>query len=151
MAVGTRMPGWVDAGFAHYRQRLPRECALELIEVALPKRGKALGLVRLRRIEGEALLKAVPHGSRLVALAVEGQSWSTASLASTLNGWLQDGRDVALLVGGPDGLDEAVVRRAEVCWSLSPLTLPHALVRIVVAEQLYRAWSVLHNHPYHRA
>lgn len=151
LAVGTRMPDWVTAGWRDYAERLPRECRLELTEIPLVRRGKNPDLDRLRRREGEKLLAACPDGTRLLALAVDGRQWSTPELAEQLAAWLADGRDLALAVGGPDGLDPAVVARAEATWSLSRLTLPHPLVRVLVAEQLYRAWSLLNNHPYHRA
>lgn len=151
IAVGTRPPTWVTAGFHEYANRLPRECAPHLIEIPAAKRSPRVDLHRIRRAEGERMLAAIPTGARVIALEVNGQSWSTAQLAQQLAHWLRDGRDVALLVGGPDGLDVACRQRADSAWSLSPLTFPHTLVRILVAEQLYRAWSLLHHHPYHRA
>lgn len=151
VAVGDKMPGWVEDGYREYARRLPAECALRLVEVAPGRRGKRADTARIRRDEGERLLKAVPRGADAVALEVGGQAWSTEQLAERLAQWMAGGRDLALLVGGPDGLDEAVRSTATQHWSLSPLTLPHALVRVVVAEQLYRAWSILRRHPYHRA
>jgi 23S rRNA (pseudouridine1915-N3)-methyltransferase len=148
IAVGTRMPEWVEAGYRDYARRMPRDCRLELVEVPLSQRGRDVARGRLE--EGERLLKALGPRDRVVCLCVEGARWSTPDLASRLKGWRQDGRDVSLLIGGPDGLDPACLERAETAWSLSPLTLPHALVRVVVAEQLYRAWSLLSGHPYHR-
>ena len=145
------MPDWVEKGYADYAGRLPRECALNLVEIPAGKRGSHADLTRIVRAEGERLLAAVPTGSRLIALDERGQEWNTVELAEQLSGWLQEGRDVSLLVGGPDGLDAACRERAERRWSLSRLTLPHPLARVVVAEQIYRAWSLLHNHPYHRA
>ena len=145
------MPDWVEKGYAEYAGRLPRECALHLLEISAGKRGSHGDLARIVRTEGERLLAAVPTGSRLIALDERGQEWNTVELAEQLSGWLQEGRDVSLLVGGPDGLDAACRERAERRWSLSRLTLPHPLVRVIVAEQLYRAWSLLRNHPYHRA
>jgi 23S rRNA (pseudouridine1915-N3)-methyltransferase len=108
-------------------------------------------VARVLRAEGERLLAAAPSGSRLIALDERGEFWSTAELADRLADWLREGRDLSLLVGGPEGLDAGCRDRAERLWSLSRLTLPHPLVRVVVAEQLYRAWSLLHHHPYHRA
>ncbi len=151
IAVGTRMPGWVTAGYRDYAQRLPRECVLELVEIPAARRGKHPDLARLLREEGERMLAAVAKGAQVIALEVDGRAWRTEELARQLQSWLQDGRDLALLVGGPEGLDAACRTRAEGTWSLSPLTLPHPLVRVVVAEQLYRAWSILNHHPYHRA
>lgn len=150
LAVGTRMPSWVEQGYREYAGRLPPECALRLTEIPPGKRTKGADLARLRRQEGERLLAAIPSAARVLALEVQGRPWDTETLSRQMASWMQDGRDVALLVGGPEGLDQACRERADQCWSLSPLTLPHPLVRIVVAEQLYRAWSLLQGHPYHR-
>jgi 23S rRNA (pseudouridine1915-N3)-methyltransferase len=144
------MSDWVKAGFTEYSSRLPRECSLQLVEIATAKRGKNGDPQRALHQEGERLLAAIPPGTRVIALEVGGLQWSTEELARQLSNWLKDGRDVALLVGGPDGLDEACRARAEAAWSLSLLTFPHGLVRIMVAEQIYRAWSILQRHPYHR-
>lgn len=159
ISIGQRMPGWVAAGFGEYAKRLPAECRLALIELpaGLAGRGRRhTGKVaagerdRLKRDEGERLLAAAPERSRIIALDRGGRAWTSEQLAGQLSDWLADGRDLALLVGGPNGLSNACLARAEQRWSLSPLTLPHPLVRVVVAEQLYRAWSLLAGHPYHR-
>ncbi len=150
IAVGNRMPGWVETGYAEYAKRMPRECTLELIEIAAGRRTKGSDIDRLLRDEGERMLAAIPKGALAVTLEVEGRPWSTENLASRLGEWLQGGRDIALLVGGPEGLAQSVRARAELCWSLSPLTLPHPLVRVIIAEQVYRAWSIIQGHPYHR-
>lgn len=151
IAVGDKMPRWVQEGYAEYAKRLPSECALSLIEIAAGKRGKNADIARIMRNESERLLCAIPKGAVVVALEVGGKSWSTPQLARKLEGWMTSGQDLALLVGGPDGLTDQARAAAGELWSLSPLTLPHPLVRVVLAEQLYRAWSVLRNHPYHRA
>lgn len=150
IAVGQRMPDWVEQGFREYARRMPPDCPLQLHEISAGKRGKGADLKRLCEQEGERVLAAIPKGAWVIALEVGGRSWSTEALASRLDGWRQQGCDVALLVGGPEGLAEACRQRADQLWSLSPLTLPHPLVRVVVAEQLYRAWTILSNHPYHR-
>src|SRR5512139_296802 len=151
LAVGTRMPGWVEEGYGDYAKRLPAECALKLVEIPMAKRAKGNNdIPRLMAQEGERITAAIPRGARVVALEVGGKAWSTEQLAQCLKQWLGDGRDVALLVGGPDGLDPGLRQRADDLWSLSPLTLPHPLVRILLAEQIYRAWSILNHHPYHR-
>lgn len=150
IAVGSKMPGWVEQGYQEFAKRLPAECSLKLVEIPAGKRGKNADIARLTREEGERTLAAIPKGARVVALDVKGKPWSTEQLAQQLHGWLGDGRDVALLIGGPEGLADSCRGRADTLWSLSPLTFPHPLVRIVVAEQLYRAWSILQNHPYHR-
>jgi len=151
ICAGNRMPAWVQSGYQEYARRLPAECALHLSEIPLGHRGKGSDPRRAVREEGARMLKAVPKGARLIALDVKGRPWSTEQLAHALEGWLGEGRPVALLVGGPEGLSEECLAQAGQRWSLSPLTLPHPLVRVVVAEQLYRAWSILRNLPYHRA
>lgn len=150
IAVGTRMPAWVQAGFEEYAKRMPRECDLRLVEIPLAKRGKGADIQRVRDEEGEKMLAALPRDCQVLALEVDGKAWSTQQLAAQIPPWLASGRDVALLVGGPDGLAAACRERAQQAWSLSPLTLPHPLVRVVLAEQLYRAWSLYKGHPYHR-
>jgi 23S rRNA (pseudouridine1915-N3)-methyltransferase len=150
IAIGTRMPAWVSAGFLEYAKRMPPECPLEVVEIPLQKRGKGADIARLLRREGERMLAAIPGGSRVLALDGRGRQWNTEELATELDRWLAGGRDLALLVGGPEGLAPACRQRAERLWSLSALTLPHPLVRVLVAEQIYRAWSIRSGHPYHR-
>src|SRR5699024_6872034 len=147
-AVGTRMPGWVQQGYADYAKRMPRSCSLELIEIAHGKRQR--GADRAMADEGKAMLARVHADDAVIALDVKGKPWSTEQLPDNMHGWLADGRDRALLIGGPDGLATDCLARAGQRWSLSALTLPHPLVRVIVAEQLYRAYSLLNNHPYHR-
>lgn len=151
LAVGTRMPAWVAAGYADYARRLPRECSLHLVEIPPGRRGKSAPSARAIREEGRQMLAALPRDCLAIALDVQGKGWSTGMLAAHMQTWMAAGRDVALLVGGPDGLAPACLARAELSWSLSRLTFPHALVRILLAEQLYRAWSINVGHPYHRA
>ena len=145
------MPAWVTDGYQEYAKRMPKECSLQLHEIAPAKRGKSGSAGQWMREEGERILAAIPDSHHVVALDVQGKSWSTEQLAEQLKNWLADGRDVSLIVGGPDGLMDECLKRANQRWSLSPLTLPHPIVRVVMAEQLYRAWTVLQNHPYHRA
>jgi len=151
IAVGTRMPDWIESGFADYAKRLPRELKLELVEIAVEHRGKNADISRMRDAEGGRILRSAGNDSRLIALDERGDALDTVAWSKVLEGWMQDGRDVCLCVGGPDGHAPAVFERAEARWSLSKLTFPHALVRVLVAEQLYRAWSLLNGHPYHRA
>lgn len=151
IAVGDKMPRWVREGYREYAKRLPPECALQLIEIPAGKRGKNADVARILRDESRRLLAAIPKGATVVALEVGGRCWSTEQLAEKLEHWMGGGQDVALLVGGPDGLTDDARSAAGQLWSLSALTLPHPLVRVVLAEQLYRAWSILRNHPYHRA
>lgn len=151
IAAGTRMPAWINDGFGDYAGRLPAECRLLLKEIPLGSGRTGGDTAKAKREEGARMLDAIPRDAQVVALEVRGRGLSTEDLARQLNLWLHDGRDLALLVGGPEGLAPGCLERAGFKWSLSPLTLPHGLVRVVVAEQLYRAWSLLHNHPYHRA
>ena len=151
IAMGDRMPRWVQEGYQEYSKRLPGECSLRLVEIAARHRGKNADIARIRQEEGERMLAAIPKGSRVIALDVQGESWSTEVLSTQMAQWMNSGQDMALLVGGPEGLSDACLARAHQRWSLSALTLPHPLVRVLVSEQLYRAWSILRNHPYHRA
>jgi 23S rRNA (pseudouridine1915-N3)-methyltransferase len=149
-AVGNKMPAWVTQGFNEYCRRFPRDMSFHLGEIPPGKRGKNADIARILEKEGELLLSAIPKGNRIVTLEVEGKPWTTPQLAQQLKRWQLDSRDVALLIGGPEGLAPACIKASEQKWSLSPLTLPHPMVRIVVAESLYRAWSINNNHPYHR-
>ncbi len=149
LAVGTRMPAWVEAGFAEYHKRMPPEIRVEMQEIPPGPRGKGLDVARAIRKESDALLRAVGN-DRVIALEVKGRPWSTEQLSDRLSEWQLSGDPWSLLIGGPDGLSPECRSRAEVHWSLSPLTLPHPLVRIMVMEQLYRAWSINAGHPYHR-
>jgi len=151
LAVGTKMPSWVTDGYQEYAKRMPRECSLHLHEIPPAKRGKSGSPAQWMREEGDRILTAIPSNHHVVALDVKGKTWSTEQLADQLKNWQADGRDVSLIIGGPDGLTDECLQRANQRWSLSALTLPHPLVRIVLSEQLYRAWTVLQNHPYHRA
>jgi 23S rRNA (pseudouridine1915-N3)-methyltransferase len=151
VAVGERAPAWVAEGFAEYRKRLSHWLPLELAEVEPGLRGKGRDAVRAMSDEGARVLAAVPKGALVVALDGRGRAWTSEELAQRLQHWRNGGRDLALLVGGPEGHAPEVLDAAEEHWSLGPLTLPHMLVRLVVAEQLYRAAALLANHPYHRA
>jgi 23S rRNA (pseudouridine1915-N3)-methyltransferase len=151
VAVGERAPGWVAEGFAEYRKRLSHWLPLDLVEVEPGLRGKGRDAARAMGDEGARVLAAVPKGAVVVALDGRGRAWSSEELAQRLQHWRNGGRDLALLVGGPEGHAAEVLDAAGERWSLGPLTLPHMLVRLVVAEQLYRAAALLANHPYHRA
>ena len=145
------MPAWVNEGYREYARRLPRECRLDLTEIPPGQRARSGNVERAVAEEGKRMLAELATGEHVIALDVEGHSWSTEQLASEFQRWMQRGRVIKLLVGGPDGLSAPCLDRAQQCWSLSPLTLPHTLVRVLVAEQLYRAWTVTVGHPYHRA
>ena len=150
IAVGSKMPGWVEEGWHEYARRLPGEMPLELVEIPLTTRSKNADITRMIRQEGEAMLAKVQPGERIVTLEVQGRAWSTEQLAGELERWRLEARNVNLMVGGPEGLAPEVCARSEQRWSLSALTLPHPLVRILVGEQIYRAWTVLSGHPYHK-
>lgn len=150
ISVGKRMPDWVDEGFKSYIKRMPHEIEISLTEIALPKRTKSASIDNLIEQEGKEMLAAIPKGGRIIALDERGKGWSSQALADELQRWRESGETPCLLIGGPDGLTPACLEKAERRWSLSPLTLPHPLVRILLAEQLYRAWSILAHHPYHR-
>jgi len=150
IAVGSKMPKWVEHGFYEYQRRFPNDMPLELIEINAGKRGKNADIARILHKEGESMLAAIPKGNRIITLDIPGKQWNTHQLANQLETWKLDGRDVSILIGGPEGLDPKCKQAAEQSWSLSPLTLPHPLVRVIMAESLYRAWSLTTNHPYHR-
>lgn len=145
------MPGWVTDAWQDYARRMPRELALELREIPLQKRGKNADIARMKRDEGRALLAATSPGDHVVALDGGGKTWSTEQLATNLEAWMGQGRDCCFLVGGADGHDRDCLAAAQQRWSLGALTLPHPLVRVILAEQLYRAWTIIQRHPYHRA
>jgi 23S rRNA (pseudouridine1915-N3)-methyltransferase len=138
IAAGTRLPDWIDAGVAEYAKRFGRALKFELVEIPLAR-------------EASRMRAAIGRADYVVALEVAGRSMSTPELAEWLAKRMGSGKDLALFVGGPDGLDPAISKAADFRWSLSPLTFPHALVRVMVVEQLYRAHSLLQGHPYHRA
>jgi 23S rRNA (pseudouridine1915-N3)-methyltransferase len=151
IAASNRQPSWVEDGFREYARRLRGTCTLELKQLRLARRTAGASVERALADEGTRMLSAVPSGAQVVALTESGSFWSTAELAGRLQQWMARGAPVCLLIGGPDGLSEECLTRADERWSLSPLTLPHGLARIVTAEALYRAWSLTCGHPYHRA
>jgi 23S rRNA (pseudouridine1915-N3)-methyltransferase len=150
LAIGNKMPAWIEVGFAEYAKRFPPSCRLELVEIPADKRLKDTPKQRVIDSEGKKLLAAIKPGNRVIALEVKGKMWSTEQLAENLKNWQATGQNIDMLIGGPDGLSAECVQKAEIKWSLSLLTLPHPLVRVLLAEQLYRAVSILQNHPYHR-
>ncbi len=145
------MPGWVNQAYEEYAKRLSGECNLMLTEIPAGKRTKNGPAEKIVQDEGSRLLSSLPKQAHIIALDVKGKSWSTETLARNMGRWMQHGKDVSLLVGGPEGLSNDCLKFADQHWSLSPLTFPHPLVRVILAEQLYRAYSLLKNHPYHRA
>ena len=151
LSIGTKMPDWVDKACEHYAKRMPPHCRFRLKEIQAGKRTKGSDIARILREEGERLLAAVPRDCYVIALERTGRTIDTDTLAKEMNSWLAGGRDIALLIGGPEGLAAECLQRADSQWSLSALTMAHPVARIVLAEQLYRAWSILENQPYHRA
>ena len=145
------MPSWVTQGYQEYQHRMPAKCSLHLKEIPAEKRNKNSNIEAIKNKEAEKLKAAIPANCRVVALDVKGQPWSTEKLATRMQDWMMSGQDIALLVGGPDGLTTELLSMAQEKWSLSSLTFPHPLVRVILAEQLYRAYTVTENHPYHRA
>jgi 23S rRNA (pseudouridine1915-N3)-methyltransferase len=149
-AIGQRQPSWADAAWDDFAKRFPADCRLEIKALkAEPRSGRSAEQCRVA--EAQRLEAALPKGARRVMLDERGTRMTTAQLAERLQFWRGDGRDVALLIGGPDGLDPALQTTADETLRLSDLTLPHALARVLLAEALYRAWSVVQGHPYHRA
>ncbi|GLS04040.1 ribosomal RNA large subunit methyltransferase H [Chitiniphilus shinanonensis] len=150
VAVGHKMPGWIEDGFGEYRKRLPREFALSLVELKPDKRAGGRTPQQVMAEEADRILAAIPQGARLIVLDERGANWTTMKLAEAMKTWHADGRDTVFVIGGADGLDARVKDKADQLLQLSALTLPHGMVRVLLAEQLYRAYSILHNHPYHR-
>lgn len=150
IAVGKRMPAWVEAGYKEYEKRLQQDCQLELIELDTGKRSKKSHSIINKLEDAKLISKAIPKNCHVVVLDVKGKQHSTEGVAERMEYWLQMGKDVSLIVGGADGLDDSIIKLADEKWSLSSLTFPHPLVRVIIAEQLYRAWSFSKNHPYHR-
>lgn len=150
VAVGHKAPAWIQEGFNEYARRMPPEARVELVELKPEERGPGRSTPRAKELEGERILAALPPGATLLALDERGKSVTTQGLSVMLADWMRDGLQPAFAIGGADGLSDAVKQRAAKLLSLSALTLPHALVRVILAEQLYRAWSILARHPYHR-
>jgi 23S rRNA (pseudouridine1915-N3)-methyltransferase len=151
LAAGTRLPSWINEGFAEYQKRLRTPLSLELHEISVATRRAGEDTKKAVQREGADMVALLGKDDYVVALEIGGKAMSTEQLSQWLKGRLQEGRPLALLIGGPDGLSEGCRQRADFSWSLSALTLPHALVRVVLAEQIYRAMSLLAGHPYHRA
>lgn len=150
IVVGQKMPKWVNEGYQEYSKRLPKSCSLKLIELPMTPRRKTGSTKQYKTEEAKRILAAVPKKSQLIVLDEQGQQTTTLEFSQKLEEWLSSGQDIALVVGGPDGLKTELINQAQWKWSLSKLTLPHPMVRVIVAEQIYRAYSVIQNHPYHR-
>ncbi len=150
LAVGTKMPRWVDEAYADYAKRLPREISLQLIEIKPEKRGGGVTAEKGIAAEHARLLAAIPPRARLLVLDERGKNWTTRQLADEMNGWMRNGDDLCILIGGADGLHADMKARADILLQLSAMTMPHGMVRVLLAEQIYRAISLIHGHPYHR-
>lgn len=150
IAVGTRMPGWVETGCTEFSKRLPPTHTPELHELTVAKRSAGKSLAQVIADEDQRMLAAIRPREHVVALDQGGKNWTTEQLAANWGNWQQQGDDVCLLIGGPDGLGPDCLRKANQRWSLSGLTLPHPLVRVLLYEQFYRAWSIQQGHPYHK-
>jgi 23S rRNA (pseudouridine1915-N3)-methyltransferase len=154
LMIGQKMPDWVQEGFDDYFKRVQPLISVQLVELPMARRGKSDSVADIQKYcqsEGQTILNSLQPRERLIALEVGGRNLSTEKFATTMQSWMLDGLDIALAVGGPDGLSDEVRQKAEWHWSLSPLTLPHPLVRVILIEQLYRAMSLNKGHPYHRA
>jgi len=151
VSVGHKAPGWAESALEDFRKRFPPELKLNQIQIPLIKRGKNPDIKRIIRDEGTKILAAIPGNSIRISLDVKGKKVTTESLSQMLNGWMEQGQDIAIVIGGPDGLSQAVLDDSSLRLSMSDLTFPHTLVKVMLVEQLYRAWSILKNHPYHRA
>ncbi|KRB93816.1 23S rRNA (pseudouridine(1915)-N(3))-methyltransferase RlmH [Noviherbaspirillum sp. Root189] len=149
-AVGHKMPGWIEDGFGEYAKRMPPECRIQLKEIKPVERSGSKTAETVMALERVKIEAAIPKGSRIIALDERGKDITTMQLSRFLTEWQQDGRDVTFLIGGADGLDAGLKASADMLVRISSLTLPHGMVRVLLAEQLYRAWSITQNHPYHR-
>ena len=149
-SVGHKMPEWISAGFNEYAKRMPREAKTELLEIKPEPRTSGKTTTQIMEAEAQRIKSALPANCLRIALDERGANWTTRQLADRMQQWMGEGRDVAFIIGGADGLHQSVKENAQQLLALSALTLPHAMVRVLLAEQLYRAHSLLHNHPYHR-
>ncbi|WP_151636026.1 23S rRNA (pseudouridine(1915)-N(3))-methyltransferase RlmH [Noviherbaspirillum aerium] len=149
-AVGHKMPGWIEDGFQEYAKRMPPECRIQLKEIKPVERSGSKTAETVMALERAKIEAAIPKGARIIALDERGKDLTTMQLSQLLTQWQQDGRDVTFLIGGADGLDAGLKASADMLVRISSLTLPHGMVRVLLAEQLYRAWSITQNHPYHR-
>ncbi|MCD4486852.1 23S rRNA (pseudouridine(1915)-N(3))-methyltransferase RlmH [Chromobacterium vaccinii] len=150
LAVGTKMPRWVDEAYTDYAKRFGRDITLELKEIKPEKRGGGVTAEKGIAAEHERLIAAIPPHARLVVMDERGKNWTSVKLAEGLKEWMAGGDDVVFVIGGADGLSQELKQRADVLLQLSAMTLPHGMVRVMLAEQIYRAYSILNNHPYHR-
>lgn len=151
ISVGVRLPSWINQGVNEYQKRLPKEVGVELRDILPARRGKSIVIEKILKQEAEKITAAISDDCLLIVLDEKGNRQSTLGLSEHIGSWMQDGRDICIVIGGADGLHQDIKTRADQLWSLSDFTLPHGLARVVLMEQLYRAWTVMNNHPYHRA
>jgi len=149
-SVGHKMPGWISDGFNEYAKRMPREAKIDLLEIKPEPRSGGKTTEQIMEAEAQRINSALPAGCLRIALDERGAGWTTRQLADKMQHWMGEGRDIAFIIGGADGLHPSIKQGAQQLLALSAMTLPHAMVRVLLAEQLYRAYSLLHNHPYHR-
>ncbi len=147
IAVGKKMPDWINTGYSEFSKRMPPELQINLIEITPSTRNKSTSIEKNIKEEGERIQSAIPDNSKLIVLDEKGKDFSSIALSKEMESWLPMGQDISIVIGGADGIDPVIKQQADEKWSLSSLTLPHALVRVVVAEQLYRAWSIMKGHP----
>lgn len=150
ISIGKGLPDWINTGFNKYAKRLSQNIQLKLIELPLPKRTKNISIEKLKSEEATLILEQIPDKQFTITLDERGKLFKTQQLAENLSKWNEQYQNISIIIGGPDGLDQKIRDRADLIWSLSPLTLPHGLVRILTAEQIYRAYSLMTGHPYHR-
>ncbi len=150
VTVGHKMPDWITTGFNEYAKRMPREARIELLEIKPEPRTTGKNVAQIMDAEAQRILAALPQNALRIALDEHGMQLTTKQMAQRMQDWMGGGRDVAFIIGGADGLHESVKNSAQQLLALSAMTLPHGMVRVLLAEQLYRAHSLLHNHPYHR-
>jgi len=150
VSVGHKIPEWISNGFHEYAKRMPREARIDLVEIKPEPRTTGKTSPQIMGAEAQRILAALPQVCLRIALDERGTAWTTRQLADNMDQWMGAGRDVAFIIGGADGLHESAKKNAHLLLALSAMTLPHAMVRVLLAEQLYRAYSLLHNHPYHR-
>ena len=150
LAVGNKMPSWITEGFNEYAKRMPREASITLIEIKPEARNSGKTAAQIMEAEATRIRAALPAGAFCIALDEHGVTPTTKQLTQQMKDWMQQGQDVAFVIGGADGLHESIKHQAQHLMALSAFTLPHGMVRVILAEQLYRAHSLMHNHPYHR-
>ena len=150
LAIGTKMPTWVEEGYYEYAKRFTAGCKIQLVEIPSEKRSKSSNIDQLKQRESDKVARLIKSNHRVIALDVKGKQWSTEDLANQMKNWQQEGKNIDLLIGGPDGFSDTLLQRVDHKWSLSALTFPHPLVRILLIEQLYRAMTFIEGHPYHR-